>query len=78
MRPAKFTKFVKDLIDEDREFFQECLLYKGVHLSDAERYAWLDWVRDSIIERYDLQEEIAMEVALEVEKYFNSPKIVLW
>lgn len=77
MRPAKFTKFVKDLIDEDREFFQECLLYKGVHLSDAERYAWLDWVRDSIIERYDLQEEIAMEVALEVEKYFNSPKFVL-
>lgn len=70
MKPAQFKRFIKDLIEEDEEFFYDIVAYKGACLSDAERFAWVDWAKETISERYDLQDEIAEQVVLSIENHF--------
>lgn len=70
MKPYRFKKFVEELLKEDGEFFYEIVMYKGACLSDAERYAWVDWAKETISDKYDFQEEIVEEIILYIENYF--------
>jgi hypothetical protein len=61
----------KGVINEDREFYEELIAFKGDIYNEAEHQAWIDWASDLIMEKFSVSYNEALSRISIIEDYFK-------
>lgn len=67
-----YREIERSIINEDREFYEELMIFKGDISNAAEHQAWVDWASDMIMERFGIDYNEAVGRLSIIEDYFNN------
>jgi len=67
----------REIINKDKDFYEDLIAFRGDIVSDAEHTAWLDWAGDLISERYAMSMFEAVGLARTVEDYYKSKEVII-
>jgi hypothetical protein len=72
MKANNIYKFIeKEIINTDKEFYEELMVFRGDIDSQAAHQAWLDWASDLLVERYSINFDEAFARLASVEDYYK-------
>ncbi len=69
---SSFYKSVEEnIIELDREFYEELIGYRGEIIHKSEHQAWLDWASDLVANRYEISYNEALKRVHLIENFYK-------
>jgi transcriptional regulator GlxA family with amidase domain len=72
-----YNMIEKNIINEDRDFYDDLMAFKGDIYNEAEHQAWIDWASDLIMEKFSIEYNEALARISLIEDYYKF-KGIIW